>query len=98
MGEKVQSTRSHGNIKITTPEQAAKQKLSLDDAMKLLEKYEIAPTPTPTPVIKQKVKDAIKEGAKQKYRGVGGTTKKLLDELDASEVGTPKTREGGATR
>ena len=57
------------------------RKLTLDEALALLDKHAPTPTPTPSPT-KQKVKDALKEGAKEKYRGVSTKTRDLLEQVD----------------
>ena len=57
--------------------------MTLDEAMALLDKHaEDEATTKAADKKKAKVKDLIKEGAKQGRGGLGTHTKKLLDQID----------------
>jgi len=59
------------------------RKLTLDEAMALLDKHaEDQATTTAADKKKAKVKDLLVEGAKQGRGGLGSNTKKLLDQVD----------------
>ena len=59
------------------------RKLTLDEAMALLDKHaEDKTTTSDADKKKAKVKDLLVEGAKQGRGGLGSNTKKLLDQVD----------------